>query len=180
MSPHIFKEELSSLLCCHSLLAWYEYSHLGNLSTTTNIVSCRCLVVGYPVKQSIEIDSHGQLGTRSGVYNPCRRFEDLAMTQTMDDRMYLLMSYLSESQYKYFWRIRSVFATPKCLAVLLWCAFQMSLCRCSPVGTQSCWQQTTCRYETIDKLQRNHSLPNTIVAKQWCRKPAYSSLQTVE
>ena len=29
MFPHMFKEELSSVLCCRSLLAWYEYSHLG-------------------------------------------------------------------------------------------------------------------------------------------------------
>ena len=29
MFPHMFKEELSSLLCCCSLLVWYEYSHLG-------------------------------------------------------------------------------------------------------------------------------------------------------
>ena len=40
MFPHMFKEELSSLLCYRSLLAWYEYSHLGNLLTTTNIASC--------------------------------------------------------------------------------------------------------------------------------------------
>ena len=26
--PCMFKKELSSLLCCCSLLAWYEYSHL--------------------------------------------------------------------------------------------------------------------------------------------------------
>ena len=29
MFPHMFKEELIILLCCRSLLAWYEYSHLG-------------------------------------------------------------------------------------------------------------------------------------------------------
>ena len=29
MFPHMFKEDLSSPLCCHSLLAWYEYNHLG-------------------------------------------------------------------------------------------------------------------------------------------------------
>ena len=29
MFPHMFKEELSNLLCCRSLLAWHEYSHLG-------------------------------------------------------------------------------------------------------------------------------------------------------
>ena len=27
--PHMFKEELSNLLCCCGLLTWYEYSHLG-------------------------------------------------------------------------------------------------------------------------------------------------------
>ena len=29
MFPHMFKEELGSLLCCCSLLAWYEYIHIG-------------------------------------------------------------------------------------------------------------------------------------------------------
>ena len=29
MFPHMFQEELRSMLCCHSLLAWYEYIHLG-------------------------------------------------------------------------------------------------------------------------------------------------------
>ena len=29
MFPRMFKEELSSLLCCRRLLAWYEDSHLG-------------------------------------------------------------------------------------------------------------------------------------------------------
>ena len=29
MFPHMFEEEMSSLLCCFSLLAWYDYSHLG-------------------------------------------------------------------------------------------------------------------------------------------------------
>ena len=28
MFPNMFEEELSSLLCCCSLLPWYEYSHL--------------------------------------------------------------------------------------------------------------------------------------------------------
>ena len=28
MFPHMFKEELSSMLYCRSLLAWYEYGHL--------------------------------------------------------------------------------------------------------------------------------------------------------
>ena len=27
--PNMFEEELSSLLCCCSLLAWYEDNHLG-------------------------------------------------------------------------------------------------------------------------------------------------------
>ena len=27
--PNMFEEELSSLLCCHSILAWYEYRHIG-------------------------------------------------------------------------------------------------------------------------------------------------------
>ena len=29
MFLHMFEEELSSLLCCRSLLAWYKDSHLG-------------------------------------------------------------------------------------------------------------------------------------------------------
>ena len=29
MFPNMFEEELSSLLCCRSLLAWYGYIHLG-------------------------------------------------------------------------------------------------------------------------------------------------------
>ena len=29
MFLHMFKEELSSMLCCRSLLAWYKDSHLG-------------------------------------------------------------------------------------------------------------------------------------------------------
>ena len=28
MFPHMFKEELRILLCCRSILAWYEYSDL--------------------------------------------------------------------------------------------------------------------------------------------------------
>ena len=29
MFPHMFKEELSSLLCYYSLPTWYEYRHIG-------------------------------------------------------------------------------------------------------------------------------------------------------
>ena len=44
----------------------------------------------------MEIDSHGQIGTRRGVYSPCHRFDSLVMAQTMHDRMYLLTLDLSE------------------------------------------------------------------------------------
>ena len=40
MFPHMFKEELRILLCCRSLLAWYKYSHIENLSPTTKIALC--------------------------------------------------------------------------------------------------------------------------------------------
>ena len=29
MFPHMFKEEMSSPLCCRGLLVWYEYNRLG-------------------------------------------------------------------------------------------------------------------------------------------------------
>ena len=47
-------------------------------------------------QSSIEIDSHGQLGTGRGVYSPYHRFGGLTMAQNTHDRMYLLMADLSE------------------------------------------------------------------------------------
>jgi hypothetical protein len=43
---------------------------LENLSTTTKILSLPFFVLGSPKTKSIEISSHGALGTGRGMYKP--------------------------------------------------------------------------------------------------------------
>ena len=68
MFPNMIDEELSHV-CCNVVVFLHgiSISILENMLTTTKIMSCWFLEVGYLVKYSIEIDSHGQLGTGRGV-----------------------------------------------------------------------------------------------------------------
>ena len=51
---------------------------LLNLSTTTKIESLPLFVLGSPKIKSIDMSTHGSLGTGKGVYNPCGKTLDLA------------------------------------------------------------------------------------------------------
>jgi hypothetical protein len=71
---HIKSVREASSILCHGM----KLAILGNLSTSTKMLSRPLLVLCKPNTKSIEISSQGTLGTYRGIYKPCGFSRDLA------------------------------------------------------------------------------------------------------
>jgi hypothetical protein len=80
MESHYFLERKSAMLVA-SFVLWHGMKCviLLNLSTITKIESLPFLALGSPKTKSMDISTHGSLGSGKGVYNPCGKTLDLAL-----------------------------------------------------------------------------------------------------